>query len=226
MDPVARQFLEQLDAAEGELPASVTAGLMMCGSDAVPGLVERLAPDGPVPLQVHAAQVLGKIRDPDALVPLVHAFARGPVSVEVTRALGGAIRAYGPAFHEVALGAAATEAYPPAGRLALVGMVMMTGGDDPVIDELIATLTPKAPDVGLVLMRERPRVRWMEVIRAHRDLFRAAEPELTAAVSLQVLPLLEGARAERMAQVHAKLAEQQDYAAEVLKRLAKNTDDA
>ena len=45
MDPVAQQFVSELDDAFTELPESVVSGLMMCGIDAVPALVERLDAD-------------------------------------------------------------------------------------------------------------------------------------------------------------------------------------
>jgi len=228
MDPVALQFLQELDAAagEGELPSSVMSGLVMCGDDALPGLLERLDPERPTHQQRHAAQALGRIQADEALVPLIHAFASAPPDPSITRAIGSAIRAYGAAAHPVILEGASREAYLPAGRLTLVGMVVTAGGEDPRIDDLVAELAPKAPRVGLLLMKERPRARWIEVIRDHRDVFRVTEPGLMAEVSLLCLPLAQATRAEHMEALEKVLSKQEAYAAEVMARMKKKTDDA
>ena len=80
MDPVAAQFLDQLDQATGVLPASVHAGLVMCGSDAAPGLVERLRDtERALPTRVFSALVLADQKLPEGWAAMVDVIAGGAV---------------------------------------------------------------------------------------------------------------------------------------------------
>lgn len=220
MDPVAQQFLQQLDDAGDTLPDSVRSGVLMCGPDAVPGLVERLAADRPEAVQRHAAELLGTLRDVEALPALVAAFGRGPGSPAVTRAVGDAIRSYGPAMKAPVLEASHEAAYPAAARVTLLSLVMNAGLVDDAVEARVAALAPESPQLALQLMASWPRAAWLPVVRAHRSLFQAVAPALTSQVSLACLSLVQGASAQRMAEVQQVLSSQADYAARIAARAA------
>lgn len=220
MDPVAQQFLQQLDDAGDELPDPVRSGLLMCGSDAVPGLVARLDPERPEAVQRHAADLLGRLRDPDAIPPLVQAFARGPASPAITRAVGDAIRGYGAAALESILAAAADPEHSAPARLTLLSLPLAGGSKDPRVERLVGEIAPDYPPLALQLMASWPRAHWLKVIAAHRDLFRAVDPAKTGEVSMACLPLVKEASEARLAEVQQVLSQQADYAAKIAARAA------
>jgi len=229
MDPVAQQFITALDEAYTELPQSVASGLVMCGDDALPALLERLDVDRPPHQRRHAADVLARTRPPEAMEPLLVSFALGSPHPAVTKALGGALRAYGAAIREPAMVMIADERLLPQARMAFVSLLVAAGVDSEALDDAVEKLLPDAPRDALLVMRMQPKGRWVEVIRDHREALMAADPGLMTEVLRESLPHAGGVDADEAAKVQKVLAKHKDYAAMVRDRIArrqKNDDDA
>ena len=123
MDPVAQQFLAQLDEATDVLPRSVMAGLTMCGDDVVPGLVERLKDlERPVPTRAFAAQALSDMKVPKGWNAMADVVAAG--SVVMLPLVGRLLTAGGVPAAEAAMTRAENAEIEPVVRLVLAGLAV------------------------------------------------------------------------------------------------------
>jgi len=226
MDPVAQQFVTELDESFTDLPDSVMSGLMMCGDDALPALVERLDDDRPPHQRRHAATVLGRMQAPEAVQPLVDAFAGGSVHPEVTRALGMALRSYGASIEAAAMPKIADETLLPQARMAFVSLLVAAGVSSEALDDAVVDLAGKAPRDALLVMKMQPKERWLEVLRGeNRQLLMASNPRTYSEVLRTSLPKAKGVDAADAAKVQQMLAKQRDYAAKIAARLAARSND-
>jgi hypothetical protein len=193
MDPVAAQFLSQLDAAEEELPKTVVSGLLMCGEDAAPGLRERVrGEEWPLPTRCFSAYVLAQLGVDDVYPAIIDAFLGGdPVLMSV---LGPILVDGGTEAGKVLLARALDPLLVPEARAVLGGMAAQAGVQDPALESLAIELLPLAPEDALHLMAMVPSPSYATALREHSELLREA-PEL----AFDVLAATLGGEAEAKA---------------------------
>jgi hypothetical protein len=184
MDPVAQQFVSQLDAAGEELPKAVLAGLVMCGSDAVPALVERVLDPRRTPTaRTFAAYALTQIHDPEGWTAMVDVIARGEIAMLPN--LGGLLVKGGPQAADAAMAAAERVELAPEIRVTLAGIAVRAGGVERLqsrASALAIAMYTEAPDVALTLMKMVPSPDYRAAIEARPELVRT-----NAAAALEVL---------------------------------------
>lgn len=184
MDPVAMQFLAQLDACGEDLPESVLSGLLMCGDDATPGLVERaLDPARPLASRAHATHVLGRLGDDDALDALVAVVLSGEAAL--MRAAKPGLIAAGPAAADRLLARAADVELPPSARCVLAALALRAGADPARVEPVAVEAFPEAPRAAMDLMRMAPRQGYRAALLANREvLHRVADDAVELLVAL------------------------------------------
>jgi len=196
VDPVAQQFLAELDAANDELPGSVQAGLAMCGDDVVPALIERLVDrERPITTRAFSAQVLAQLKVAAGWRAMVDVIAGGSV---VMLPLLGRILAHGgiPAA-EAALSRAEDEELVAEIRIVLAGLAVRAAGAEWAAARVapIARMTfLEAPVPALALMRTAPSPSYQAVLMENPELMRA-DPEAALDVLVSLQP--EGSDAHR-----------------------------
>lgn len=183
MDPVAAQFLHQLDAATDELPKAVVAGLQMCGDDVSDELMARVADrERPLATRCFSAYALTQMHLDEAYPVLVDAFLEGdsnlmgvltPLLIEGRAAAGRAL-----------LARATDTTLIPQARAVLGGLAARAGAPASEVEQVAIDVFPTAPREALQLMQLQPSSRYAEVLRAHPEALRAA-PELGMQVLLQ-----------------------------------------
>ncbi len=184
MDPVAQQFVAQLDAATEELPKSVEAGLAMCGEDVVPALVERVTDAArPVPTRAFSAHVLAGMRAAEGWPAMVSVVVGG--DVVMLPLLGRLLVGGGVPAAEAAMERAEDAALPAEVRLVLAGLAVRAGGvawATPRASRVAIGAYAEAPGPSLSLMRMVPSADYRLVLERDPELLRS-----NAEAALEVL---------------------------------------
>jgi len=175
MDPVAQQFVAQLDAATEELPRSVQAGLAMCGDDVVPALVERVADAArPVPTRAFSAHVLAGMKAAEGWPAMASVVAAG--DVVMLPLLGRLLVGGGAAAAEASMRHAEDASLPAEVRLVLAGLAVRAGGvawATPRASRVAIGAYAEAPGPSLSLMRMVPSAEYRAVLERDPELLRA-----------------------------------------------------
>jgi len=153
----------------------VLSGLVMCGADVVPALVERVLDRArPVSTRTFAAYALTQCHAPEGWSAMVEVLARGEVAM--LPSLGGLLEKGGEPAAEVAMAAAERDDLPPEVRLTLAGLAVRAAGVEWARDrasQLAIAMYPQAPAASLALMRMVPSPAYRAVIEARPELVRA-----------------------------------------------------
>ncbi len=194
MDPVAQQFLSELDAATDELPGSVQAGLAMCGDDVVPALIERLVDrERPITTRAFSAQVLAQLKVAEGWQAMADVIAGG--SVIMLPLLGRILTSGGIPAAEAAMRRAEDDELFAEVRIVLAGLAVRAGG----VQWASARVPPvarvaflQAPVPAMALMRMVPSPSYQPVLMENPELMRA-DPE--AALDVLIASQPEGSDA-------------------------------
>jgi hypothetical protein len=181
MDPVAEQFLGQLDLVDGvEVPPGVMSGLLMCGDDALPGLAARALDPARIGEQrVRAVRVLARSTEPEAIDALVDVMLTGQPALMAFAA--PALVAAGQPAAAVLVARAASDTSLPEARCVLAGLALRAGADAGSVEALAIALLPLAPRAAMQLMKMAPRAAYVAALRESPSAVRA-DPELAVEV--------------------------------------------